>query len=352
MELKRKERILGCLIGGAYGDALGAPTENRTREQIFEKWGYVDRLYAPPSDVFARGNQAGQVTDDFSMAYVTIMEILKHGGIVDDEVAKSSLVEWSKDERFFEQFVGPTSRKFINRLKGLDCEVAVTKFEPVNDNLRASNGGAMKIGPVSLFAKGDMDKAMKLTEVICMPTHGNRISLSAACGVAASVNSALMGHDLCQILQDGLEGARYGERTGREKGIPIAGPSMEKRMKLAIHMGFTAEDLSGAMDCMRRYFDCSGMAADSVPVSFGLLAAAGGDVCRAVEAAANIGNDTDTIATIVGAVLGTSCGSRAFDGEIIRTINQVNGYELEKLAEEIEQCQIIIREGNESHEQR
>ena len=82
MELTRKERILGCLIGGAYGDALGAPTENRTREQIFEKWGYVDRLYAPPSDVFARGNQAGQVTDDFSMAYVTILEILKPGGMV------------------------------------------------------------------------------------------------------------------------------------------------------------------------------------------------------------------------------------------------------------------------------
>ena len=36
------EKIAGCLIGAAYGDALGAPTENRTREQIFEKWGYVD----------------------------------------------------------------------------------------------------------------------------------------------------------------------------------------------------------------------------------------------------------------------------------------------------------------------
>lgn len=45
------EKIAGCLIGAAYGDALGAPTENRTREQIFEKWGYVDRLHDAPSDV-------------------------------------------------------------------------------------------------------------------------------------------------------------------------------------------------------------------------------------------------------------------------------------------------------------
>ena len=36
------ERIAGCLYGAAYGDSLVAPTENRTREQIFAKWGYVD----------------------------------------------------------------------------------------------------------------------------------------------------------------------------------------------------------------------------------------------------------------------------------------------------------------------
>ena len=49
------EKIAGCLIGAAYGDALGAPTENRTREQIYEKWGYVDRLLDAPPDVYARG---------------------------------------------------------------------------------------------------------------------------------------------------------------------------------------------------------------------------------------------------------------------------------------------------------
>ena len=87
MEISLKDRIAGCLIGAAYGDALGAPTENRTREQIFEKWGYVQEFLAPPEDVFARGNAAGQVTDDFSMAYVTIQEILKAGGRVNEEVA-------------------------------------------------------------------------------------------------------------------------------------------------------------------------------------------------------------------------------------------------------------------------
>ena len=60
------EKIAGCLVGAAYGDALGAPTENRTREQILEKWGYVDQLYDAPMDVYARGNKAG-VQAEFSV---------------------------------------------------------------------------------------------------------------------------------------------------------------------------------------------------------------------------------------------------------------------------------------------
>ena len=158
------EKIAGCLIGAAYGDALGAPTENRTREQIFEKWGYVDRLHDAPSDVYARGNKAGQITDDFSMGYVTIQQILRSENHVNQKVAEGALIEWSKNERFFDQFVGPTSRKFINRLKGIETEGG--GFEPVNDNMKASNGGAMKIGPVACFGKGDMEKTLEIAKVI------------------------------------------------------------------------------------------------------------------------------------------------------------------------------------------
>lgn len=346
MTLTRKDRLLGCLVGAAYGDALGAPTENRTREQIYEKWGYVDRLYAPPDDVFARGNQAGQVTDDFSMAYVAVTKILEHEGVINCGVAKEALIEWSENERFFEQFVGPTSRKFINRLKGETCENQTAAFEPVNDNLRASNGAAMKIGPISLFAGGDLEKAIKITEIICMPTHGNWISMSAAGAVAASVNSALRGCDLYNVFQDGLWGAARGEETGRSLGVPIAGPSVRKRMQLAISMGEISRSLGEGMDRMREFFDCSGMAADSVPVAFGLIAAARGDAKKAVEAAANIGNDTDTIATIVGAVAGTYRGWEVFDRENVRRIDEANGYELEKIAVRIEQCRASVTGGD------
>lgn len=333
------EKIAGCLIGAAYGDALGAPTENRTREQIFEKWGYVDQLHDAPADVYARGNKAGQVTDDFSMAYVAIQEILRSDCHVNRKVAEGALIEWSKNERFFEQFVGPTSRKFINRLKGIETESS--GFEPVNDNMRASNGGAMKIGPVACFGKGDMEKTIDIAKVICMPTHGNRISMSAACAVAAAVCGALNGKDLFGIFKDAMSGAEKGEAIGAA-GNTVAGPSFPKRLRFAIELGMNAKDLSEAMDVLRSYFDCSGMAADSVPVSFGLMAAAKGEPMAAVQAAANIGNDTDTMATIVGAVLGAKSGVKAFPEELIRTLNEANGYDLCALAETMEAADVTV----------
>ena len=71
-------KVLGCLVGAAAGDAMGAATELRTREQIERKFGgYVTDFLPPPDDTFARGNRAGQITDDFSCAYVICEQILK-----------------------------------------------------------------------------------------------------------------------------------------------------------------------------------------------------------------------------------------------------------------------------------
>ena len=339
MKSTMSEKIAGCLVGAAYGDALGAPTENRTREQIFEKWGYVDRFYDAPEDVYARGNKAGQITDDFSMAYVTIQEILHSGNYISRETAEKSLLEWSKNERFFEQFVGPTSRKYINRLRGAEIEDG--SFEPVNDNMRGSNGGAMKIGPIACFGKGNMEKTIAIAKIICFPTHGNRISMSSAFAVAAAVCGALNGKDLLGILDDAMYGAEEGEKIGTA-GSMVAGPSFPKRLRVAIQMGINAKSLSEAMDELRSIFDCSGMAADSVPVAFGLMAAAKGDVIPAVQAAVNIGNDTDTIATITGAVLGAMKGIGAFPKEIINKLDEANDYHLCELAETLAETDVTI----------
>ena len=112
------KKILGGLVGAAAGDAMGAATETRTRAQIEEKFGgYVTEFLTPPGDTFARGSRAGQVTNDFSVAYVTLKEILKQGEITEDVVTKA-LLAWSDVPEYFDRFAGPTTRARILELKG------------------------------------------------------------------------------------------------------------------------------------------------------------------------------------------------------------------------------------------
>ena len=49
------KKVLGCLVGAAAGDAMGAATEIRTRKQSEEYFGgYVKDFFEPPADTFAR----------------------------------------------------------------------------------------------------------------------------------------------------------------------------------------------------------------------------------------------------------------------------------------------------------
>ena len=179
--MSKYNKILGSIMGAAVGDAMGAATETRSAERIKEDFGgYVDKIITPPSDCFARGYDAGTVTDDFSLAYFTAKELVASKGNVDAEAAKRALFTWASYPQFF-RFAGPTTEAAIKKLKG---EEAVNpKAYIAADNLRATNGSGMKIFPVGLINPGNLDKAVEDTITICMPTHNNNVAISGAAAI-------------------------------------------------------------------------------------------------------------------------------------------------------------------------
>ena len=38
------DKVYGCLLGGAIGDALGGPVEKLSSEEIYQKYGVLDKL--------------------------------------------------------------------------------------------------------------------------------------------------------------------------------------------------------------------------------------------------------------------------------------------------------------------
>ena len=330
--MEKTNKILGGLLGAAVGDAMGSATETRSTRQIIEKFGgLVDKFITPPDDVFARGFKAGSVSDDFSLAYCTCEAILNNNGVVDDEVARNALINWSKTPYYV--LAGPTTVAAVDKMLGKEVEdkSSFLSYDPA----KGSDGGAMKISPVGLCSGGNVNKAIEDAIIICKPTHFNTTALSGACAVAAAVAEAMNdGASVDSVINAGLLGAAAGYDRALKHGKELANPSVYKRILLAVEIAKKCNgDMSKAMEELEDIIGSGLSASETVPCAFGLLAASGGDTKKAIVAGVNIGTDTDTVATIVGAMAGTL--EAYYNEEYLNTINEVNNYDLRSLAKKI-----------------
>lgn len=329
-------KILGCLVGAAAGDAMGAATELRTREQIEQRFGgYVKTFLQPPEDTFSRGNRAGQITDDFSFAYVICQRIIECNGLINAETAKEGILRWGENEQYFSRFAGPTTRAAIEEMRGAS-KASANAFQLAVDIGKATNGAAMKASPIALFSGGDVDKAIQDAITVSLWTHNNNIALSAAAAVAAATAVAMrQDASIYEVIQGGLYGARQGDMIARKVGVTVAGPSVEKRIRAAVTIAETAQDLDCAMRNLSDLIGTGLAAAEAVPTAFGLMAAAKADPETAICAAVNIGNDTDTIATMVGGILGTLKGIECLPDFYLTVIDRENDLDLTATAQSI-----------------
>ena len=328
------DRILGALIGAAAGDGMGAATEARTTQQIIEYFGHpVTDFETPPLDTFGAGNVPGQATDDFSSAWFLANSIAANNGNINEQAVKDALVDWSKHAVFFDRFAGPTTRVAIKRFQGEDI--------PVSGGVKllsrqATNGSAMRISPVGMFNPGDLDRTIRDSITVTMLTHDNYAALSGACAISCGVSQALMPDaDLYQVLQAVLYGARQGEKQGLAIAHDVASPSVVRRLEKAIEIGLGSGTAEQKMHKLGDVISAGLHVAEAIPCAVGFVAAHPGDPVGAITGAVNVGYDTDTIATMTGAIVGALYGAAAFPAHYLPTLEKANGLPLASLAERI-----------------
>ena len=150
--------------------------------------------------------------------------------------------------------------------------------------LDCSNGSAFAI------AKSVYDALGAKTYVINCEPDGTNINTncgstqmcirdrSGACAVAAAVSRAVMEDaDVYSILQAGLYGAKEGERIGREVARDVAGPSVVKRMEMAIDIGLGRGTPWEKMIEIGHRIGAGLHVAEAIPSAFGFFAANDGD---------------------------------------------------------------------------
>ncbi|MDD2202258.1 MAG: ADP-ribosylglycohydrolase family protein [Firmicutes bacterium] len=313
-------RITGALAGVAIGDAMGMPSEFMTREQIRDAYGRIEGFCAPREGHIHCGMGAGRITDDTEQTLALIEALDRHGRIT-PEVAAEAYLKWAEQCNAYESSVlGPSSRKALEKLKaGEDPRTTGSSGSTV--------GAAMRVAPIGIVNSPDLERAAEECYMSCLPTHGVNIAIAGACAICCGVAVALTAESLEEVIDGAIRGARYGERLG----IQWAGTLVSARIQLALRIVAESSSVAEAEDLL--YTTCGvGMdPTELVSTAVGLCLLHGGDPQSTVAAAANMGGDTDTLASMVGALLGAYRGVEAFPQEWIDTVQEVNNLDFEEI---------------------
>lgn len=320
------EKVLGALLGVAYGDAMGMPTSLMSPETIREKFpgGITKLLPAPAGHVIHDGLKAGQVTDDTQQTMLLVDLFIEEGRFTRKGVARK-LLEWAKSLNAFESSIlGPSTLK---ALKMIDEGMPLEKSGSMGD----TNGAAMKITPVGIVHPGNYDAVIEDVAEVCMPTHNTDVAISGASAIACSVSAAMAGKDLDAVV----EAFFYGIEKGSQFGNRWYGASISRRTEEALKIVRTAASEQKTWRDLYDYIGTGVAMSESVPSALALVVYYAGNPLKTAMAAANIGGDCDTVGAIAGGIAGAYSGFHVFGDEIVKLLTHVNNLDFENYARKL-----------------
>lgn len=309
----RADRARGALVGLALGDALGMPTQSLSRDQVRARWPDLAWFETgPPDQPLAPNLPAGTVTDDTAQALAVARELIDGAGVIHADGLASRLLAWA-DAVFAAASPdqpGPSTARALAQFRRSGTAEGAGRYGD-------TNGAAMRVTPVGIACGPDpVESLVDVVESADRPTHDTRIAHAGAAAVACAVSAGIEGLPAEQILALALTAAADGGRRGHI----TPGPDVGARIAWACGLAGAAEEPLGVIELL---VGTSLATQESVPAAFA-IAAAYDDPWAGCLAAAGLGGDTDTIAAMVGAMLGARFGLSAFPPAAVSFVAQAN----------------------------
>lgn len=310
-----RNRFRGCLIGGAVGDALGAPVEFISHDEIVRCFGSQGiRDYVPAYGVL------GAITDDTQMTLFTAEGLLRanvrermrglttYSGVTDHSYLRwletqgiKAPVEIGRDGWLWKQ-----EALHHRRAPGNTCLSALKSKKSFGDAARNDSkgcGGVMRVAPVGMFGwhyrdrDGAAEEVFNLASEIAGLTHGHPSGKWPAGVLAVLVLRGLEGIPLKESLPEAKAILRTRQRheetlnaieaaeTLAALGQPATVPQIEK-----LGGGWVAEEA----------------------LAIGLYCAlVAENFEQGIHLAVNHGGDSDSTGSIAGNLLGALLGEDA-----------------------------------------
>ncbi len=283
------ERVAGCLKGIAVGDAVGKQTETLSHEDVLRWYPQGIRGFeGAPGAIIPRyrGNakrewRIGETTDDTERTLAVASAI-----IADRRVSHVSI-----------------GREMLKCTKSVHPGVkSLWEFHHAGDPARISRfhdgcGAAVRVAPVGIFHGSDsLDELVTGAREASISTHGGSLAIAAAAATAAAVSKAIDGASPEQVLESAECAAMLSER--RSPGV--SEPEFAKAVR-AVHDKLTVLSPLDAAEVARCCFPKHPLTI--VPLALG-LATVMRSATDAILLAANVGGDSDSVASIAGGILG------------------------------------------------
>jgi len=326
MNEKLYDKILGCLMGAAIGDALGAPTEGLSKKEIENRYGGRITGYVDGSDnAYSYGNFIGEITDDSSQMYEMAKAVAECNGDLTVEAAAEALVRWSESyPKYYPRNAGATTSKVIEELKKGEDPIKLGMIGRTVGR-GTTNGAAMRVAAAGLTKVGDLDKAVFNAVTMCRPSHGTQHAFAGAAGIAAGIAEALKEDaSTVSIVKACLYGIRKGEEIGLSTARKAEGIRVINMVGYALKEAMLATDMIDAEDRLDETVGADGSIQAAVALVIGLFLASDGNVKDTLLACVNIGGDSDTTADIAGMLVGAYRGYSGLPKEWIDQFKQTN----------------------------
>jgi len=335
MNRRSIENFKACLLGGAIGDALGAPIEFRSIDQIRSTFGHEGL-----TDYSEAYGQKGAITDDTQMTLFTaeglILSKVRQEYQGDEGVisaAYHALLRWLSTQEtniqdnliqnhgtcsIVDGVLTGYKELFSLRAPGNSCLSSLKsgKMGTINDPINNSKGcgGVMRMAPVGL-AYHDAEEAFHFGCKFAAITHGHPTGYLAAGVFAALISLIVSGNSLTEAIEDSiliLKTDKNHEETLKiiDKALDMVGKhTHEPEVIEKIGAGWIAEEALG--------------------ISLYCTLVTKGDFKKGILLSVNHSGDSDSTGSITGNILG------ALYGIDIIPSNWVANLELRELIEEV-----------------
>jgi ADP-ribosylglycohydrolase len=310
------DRILGCLIGIATGDAIGKQTEMLSHADI-ARW-YPDGIRGfegTPGEIIPRyaGNskhewRIGETTDDTERTIAVARAIVSEHHVSHANIGRELLA----------------CRKCVH--PGIK---SLWEFHQAGDPARIATmhdgcGAAVRVAPVGIFhTPNALDALVSSAREAAISTHGGALAIAAAAATAAAVSAAIDGSSPQQVLRLAERAAAESERRW-----PGSAPPAFANAIRAVHDDLASRPSIRASDVASVWFPDRPLTI--VPLALG-LATTMNSAEDAMLLAANIGGDSDSVASIAGGILG-AIYPHTLNQQWYDIVERINGHDLSALS--------------------